>query len=88
MAIFRDFSKVFGFGRWGSDANICLRPINGVLDAFRCIMVNSLKIHLLPGQPDPEYTLKLPFFVILARYLGRVTGGVAHIFSLVPWSVR
>jgi hypothetical protein len=35
-AIFRDFRKVFGTGSWGSDANICLRPINSVVDALWC----------------------------------------------------
>jgi hypothetical protein len=78
MAIFRDFSKVFGSGRWRSGTNVLLSAVKGVLDASECIMVNSLKIYLLPDRPDPEYTL---FFVILARYLGRVAGGVAQIFS-------
>jgi hypothetical protein len=61
--------------------NIVLSALVGALDASECIMVNSLKIHLLPERTDPEYTLKWPFFVILARYLGRVAGGVARIFS-------
>jgi hypothetical protein len=81
MAIFRDFSKVFGSGRRGSGANNHLDALGGALDASECIMVNSPKIHLLPGQPDSEYTLKWPFVIILARYLDRVAGGVARLFS-------
>jgi hypothetical protein len=81
MPISPDFSKVFGSGRRGSGANILLSAIKGVLDASECIKVNNPKIHLLPGQPDPEYTLKWLFFVILARYLGRVAGGMTQIFS-------
>jgi hypothetical protein len=77
MAIFRDFSKVFGSGRWGSDANIDLSALVGALDASECMMVNNPKIYLPPEQPDPKYTLKWLFFVILARYLGWVAGGVA-----------
>jgi hypothetical protein len=77
MAIFRDFSKVLGSGRRGSGANIHLNALVGALDESECIMVNSPKIHLLPGQPEPEYTLKWPFFVILARYLGCIAGGLA-----------
>jgi hypothetical protein len=74
MAIFRDFSKVFGLHRRGTGMNVLLRALVGALDTPECIMVNSLKIHLLPRQPDPEYMLKWVFLVILARYLGRVTG--------------
>ncbi len=58
MAIFRDFSKVFGSGHRGSGANIVLSALVGALDASECIMVNDLKIHLLPERPDPKYTLK------------------------------
>jgi hypothetical protein len=68
MAIFRDFSKVFGSGCWGNDANIFLSALVNALDASECMMVNNPKIHLLPERPDPEYTSKWPFSVILARY--------------------
>jgi hypothetical protein len=81
MAFFRDFSKVFGSGRWGSGPNILLSAIKGVLGASECIMVHNPKIYLPPGQPDHEYTLKWPFVVILATYLGRVAGGVTRIFA-------
>jgi hypothetical protein len=81
MAIFRDFNKVLGSGRRGSGANIHLSALVDVPDASECMKVNNPKIHLLPERPNPKYTLTRLFFVILARYLGQVAGGVAQIFS-------
>jgi hypothetical protein len=81
MAIFRGFTKVFGSDRRGSGTNIYLSALVGALDASECIIVNDPKIHLLPERPDPKYTLNWPFFVILARYLGWVAGGVTQIFA-------